>query len=214
MTPKRIPTEAIVSSVEAALCHNNNMSAKTKDNIRSRVGSTLQTASITSNNLTKDEKQALKRLKNDENIVILPADKGRVTVVMDKEDYHDKMNELVNDKQTYQELERDPTPALQRKINNNVLRLDKLNAIDTRRYYRLRCSVPRAPKLYGVPKLHKLNTPMRPIVSHCGSPIYQLSKYLTTILQPLTNESRYKVQSTKDFIDTIKTVQIPSTSAF
>ena len=61
----------------------------------------------------------------------------------------------------------------------------------------------------SVPKLHKPNTPMRPIVSHGGSPTYQLSKYLTTILQPLTNESRHKVQSTKDFIDIIKTVQIP-----
>ena len=111
MTPKRIPTETIVSSVEAVLCHNNNMSAKTKDNIGSRGGSTLQTASITDNNLTKDEKQALKRLKNDQNIVKLPADKGRVTAVMDKKDYHDKMNEVFNDKQTYQELERDPTPA-------------------------------------------------------------------------------------------------------
>ena len=50
---------------------------------------------------------------------------------------------------------------------------------------------------------------MRPIVSHCGSPTYQLSKYLTTILQPLSTESRLKVQSTKDFIETIKTVQIP-----
>jgi len=51
--------------------------------------------------LTKDEQQALKRLKNDNNIVILPADKGRVTVVMDKTDYFDKMDALVNDKQTY-----------------------------------------------------------------------------------------------------------------
>ena len=50
---------------------------------------------------------------------------------------------------------------------------------------------------------------MRTIDSHCGSPTYQLSKYLTTILQPLTNENRHKVQSTKHFIDTIKTVQIP-----
>ena len=32
---------------------------------------------------------------NDEDIVILPADKGRVTVVMDKTDYHDKMDALV-----------------------------------------------------------------------------------------------------------------------
>ena len=34
-------------------------------------------------------------------------------------------------------------------------------------------------------------------------------KYLTSILQPLTNESRHKVRSTRDFIDIIKTVQIP-----
>ena len=38
----------------------------------------------------------------DENIVILPADKGRVTVVMDKTDYNDKMDSLVNDKHTYE----------------------------------------------------------------------------------------------------------------
>ena len=53
----------------------------------------------------EDEQQALKRLKNDNNIVMLPADKGRVTVVMDKTDYFDKMDALVNDdKQTYKEL--------------------------------------------------------------------------------------------------------------
>ena len=65
------------------------------------------------------------------------------------------------------------------------------------------------PKLYGLPKLHKLGFPVRPIVSFCGSPTYQLSKYLTTILQPLTDKSRRKLQSTEDFIYAIKTVQIP-----
>ena len=50
---------------------------------------------------------------------------------------------------------------------------------------------------------------MRPIVSFCGSPTYQLSKYLTTILQPLTDKSRRKLQSTENFIDAIKDVQIP-----
>ena len=50
---------------------------------------------------------------------------------------------------------------------------------------------------------------MRPIVSFCGSPTYQLSRYLTTILQPLTDKSRRKLQSTENFIDAVKTVQIP-----
>ena len=94
--------------------------------------------------MTKDERQALKPLKTDENIVTLPADKGRVTVVMDKTDYYDKMDTLVNDRQTYEELKRDPTPTLQRKL----LDLKKTDVIDIQRYNRLRCRVPQPPKLY------------------------------------------------------------------
>ena len=50
---------------------------------------------------------------------------------------------------------------------------------------------------------------MRPIVSFCGSPTYQLSKYLTNVLKPLTDESRHKLQSTENFMNAIKTIQIP-----
>ena len=79
VTPQRIPTESIVSSVEAVLSRQRDLSESAKDNIRSRIASTVQSASTPDNNLTKDEQQALKRLKNNDNIVILPADKGRVT---------------------------------------------------------------------------------------------------------------------------------------
>ena len=94
-------------------------------------------------------------------------------------------------------------------FDNKLLTLKKTDKIDFRRYNRLRCSVPQPPKLYGLPKLHKPNIPMRPIVSFCGSPTYQLSKYLTNVLKPLTDESRHKLQSTENFIDAIKTIQIP-----
>ena len=69
VTPKRIPTKSIVSSVEAVLSRQRDLSESAKDNIRSRIASTVQSASIPDNNLTKDEQQALKRLKNDDNIV-------------------------------------------------------------------------------------------------------------------------------------------------
>jgi len=85
---------------------------------------------------------------------------------MDKTDYFDKMDALVNDKQTYDELKRDSIPALLRKLNSKILTL-KTDATDTRRYYRLRCSVPQPPKLYGLSKLHK---PGIPRVSFCGPP--------------------------------------------
>ena len=52
---------------------------------------------------------------------------------------------------------------------------------------------------------------MRPIVSFCGSPTYQLSKHLTKILQPLTDKSRRKPQSVRGKPQSAEdfTVQIP-----
>ncbi|CAH3013720.1 unnamed protein product [Porites evermanni] len=120
------------------------------------------------------------------------------------------MDSLVNDKQTYEVLKKDPTPALQRKLSNKLLTLKKTDKIDFRRYNRLNLArTPTPPKLCGLPKLHKPNIPMRPKVSFCGSRTYQLSKYLTNVLKPLTDESRHKLQSTKNFFDAIKTIQIP-----
>ena len=128
---------------------------------------------------------------------------------MDKTYYRDKMDELVNDKQTYEVLKRDPTPSFQQKLTSKQLQLKKADAIDIRRYNRLRCPVPQPPKLYGLPKLRKPNVPMRPIVSLCGSSTYEMSKYLITILKPLTDESRHKLQSIENFIAAVKTVQVP-----
>ena len=120
------------------------------------------------------------------------------------------MCSLVNDKQTYESRKRDPTPALQLRLNSKVLDLKKTKTIDIHLYYRVRCRVPRSAKLYGLPRLHKPNIPMRSIVKFCGSPTYQLSEHLTSILKPtLTDKSRQKIQSTDNFIDAIKTVQIP-----
>ena len=148
-----------------------------KGSYQNRPRPTSEAASLTDCNLTKDELHTLRWLKNDKDVVILPSDKGRVTVVMGKKDYTDKMDSLVNDKQTYEPLKRDPTPALQRRLNGKLLDLKKTETIDIQLYFRLRCRVPQSGKLYGLPKLHKANIPMRPIVSFCGSPTYQLSNF-------------------------------------
>ena len=50
---------------------------------------------------------------------------------------------------------------------------------------------------------------MRPIVSFCGSPTYELSKHLTNILQPLTTQSNHRLQSTDQFINAIPSTYIP-----
>ena len=74
------------------------------------------------------------------------------------------MDSLVNDKQTYEPLKRDPTPALQRRLNGKLLDHKKTETIDIQLYYRLRCRVPQSAKPYGLPEFHKPDIPMRPIV--------------------------------------------------
>ena len=100
--PIHIPTDDIVSSMESLLARQRELQESTKDDVTSRIASTLQSASLTDCNLMKDELHALKRLKNDEDIVILFPDKGLVAVVMDKKHYTVKMDSLVNDNHTCQ----------------------------------------------------------------------------------------------------------------
>lgn len=45
------------------------------------------------------------------------------------------------------------------------------------------------PKLYGLPKVHKPNVPLRPIVSQIDSPTYDLAKHVASVLQPLVGKT-------------------------
>ena len=42
------------------------------------------------------------------------------------------------------------------------------------------------PRIYGLPKIHKSDIPLRPIVSCVNTFAYDLSAYLADILAPLT----------------------------
>ena len=67
---------------------------------------------------------------------------------------------------------------------------------------------PLAPRFYGLPKIHKANCPMCPIVSACGMATYQLPKFLTKILQRYTGITPSFVKDSKSFSDHLRTVKI------
>ena len=52
-------------------------------------------------NITKEEREAIKTLKEDDTWVVLTADKGVVIVVMDKSSYVDKCMTLLQDTNVY-----------------------------------------------------------------------------------------------------------------
>ena len=64
------------------------------------------------------------------------------------------------------------------------------------------------PKLYGLPKIHKADTPLRPIVSSCGSVTYGVAKELVKILKPLVGKSPHHINSTQDFVEQVKHITL------
>ena len=60
------------------------------------------------------------------------------------------------------------------------------------------------PKFYGLPKIHKPDTPLRSIVSSCGSVTYGVAKELAKILKPLVCKSPHHINSTQDFVEQAK----------
>ena len=53
------------------------------------------------------------------------------------------------------------------------------------------------PKFYGPPKINKPDTPLRPIVSSCGSVTYGVAKELAKILKPIVGKSPHHINSTQ-----------------
>ena len=58
------------------------------------------------------------------------------------------------------------------------------------------------------PKIHKLDTPLRPIMSGCGSVTYGVAKELTKILKPLVGKSPHHINSTHDFVEQVKHITL------
>ena len=177
VTPKSIPTKDIVTKVETVL---KNLTIAEADNIRAKTCLVLQKASPPEDNLSKKQRQALHSLKEDTEITILPADKGRVTVILSKEDYIKKCNDHL-DGGPYIKLQKDPTERMKRERRTKLAILRDNGTIDQSLYFKLKPTDSQAPR---VPKIHKANIPVRPIVSYSGSPLFNLSKYIANILKP------------------------------
>ena len=82
---------------------------------RKAVQSCLTNPKLPKSNMTKDEKLALKKLAEDKDIVILPVDNGNATVVLNKEDYNQKMNDLLKDAR-YKQMKSNPTTKVEKKV--------------------------------------------------------------------------------------------------
>lgn len=92
--------------------------------LRNEVAGILKTAKTLLSNIMKQETEAIKTLSHNSKITILPADKGRTTVIMDATKYEQQMNEMLSDKNTYEILKK-KNPTEEKKTERITRRFTK-----------------------------------------------------------------------------------------
>ncbi|KAL9966997.1 hypothetical protein ACROYT_G025149 [Oculina patagonica] len=204
VTPANIPANEIIASVESAV---RQLNVERADTVRRTVNNILQQAEPPEPNITKEMRDALKSLKEDESIMVLPADKGRAQRIMDADTYRTKMSTLI-ETGPYQRLKKDPTDRLTRKLSDKLLTLKRNGDLSEAVYNKIRPRHKQPPRIYGLPKIHKADIPLRPIVSCVNTFAYDLSAYLANILSPLTGNSDFTVTNSAHFVSTISSETI------
>ena len=140
--------------------------------------------------------------------MVLTADKGVALVVMNRHDHIKKARALLDDTNTYKPIKSDPTTKLKNKLINILKMMKEERSIDDNTYKEVYPTGASAPKFYGLPKIHKEDVPLRPIVSSIGSVTYGVAKELSTIWKPLVGNSSYHVNNSREFAEEIRNIKL------
>ncbi|XP_064098125.1 uncharacterized protein LOC135209357 [Macrobrachium nipponense] len=180
------------------------------DSLRSQISAL---AHSTFNNLKtrwtpffgREDYLTLKNLANDKDIIIVKPDKGGGTVILNKHEYINKMENILDDTSKFEKL---GSPDLynviksEDKINRFLRALKQNGIIDERMYQSLFVTGSSYGIMYGLPKVHKTDVPIRPILSSNNTANYNLAKFLVPILEPLA-KGPYTLTCSADFKDEI-----------
>ncbi|KAJ8035405.1 hypothetical protein HOLleu_22628 [Holothuria leucospilota] len=103
-------------------------------------------------NLTVNERKAIKTLRSNYDIVIMPSDKGDTITVMDTADYVAEIDSQLSNTAFYEELTHDPTKLFKSEL------IELINHLNYNVQAEVRSLVPEQPRpgvFYTIPKLHK-----------------------------------------------------------
>jgi hypothetical protein len=103
LTPHTIPIEAILAGVEKAV-----QSLPMAEETRQETVRIIKSSSRPTDNLMRAQSEALRTLKKNTDLTILPADKSNATIILNTVDYKQKITSLLEDP-SQRGLARDPT---------------------------------------------------------------------------------------------------------
>ena len=186
-----------------------------KDNFMSKHRAKNGLRAFTYNYLDLDDKQfisdskrlkVLKSLKKD--YVLLKPDKGQGIVVLKREDYVSSVQRIFDDQRKFKKVYHDLTLRNLSTIQGYLSKLFNRGEIseDDKKLVRPRSA--QMGRAHGLPKIHKEYTnlpPFRPIIYTTNTPYYEVGKFLTSLLEPLT-KNQYVVEDSFEAVDRIKDI--------
>ena len=206
VVPKQIPYNDYIIATEKAC---KKLDKGQADALRGEITEILIEAKQPKPNLSKQESKALNDLRKDDSIVILPADKGKCLVIMDNTEYIQKMEDKLKDETTYKGITEDPSKEIQTNINKLLIEIrEKGELKNDALFYKLRPTKTLIPRMYGQPKIHKENYPMREIVDSTGGVTKDIDKYIASIIKTYTGKSEYYVKNSAHFVSMIKDLKV------
>ena len=142
-------------------------------------------------NLTKNERAALKELTSDPSLTVREADKGGRLVIMNTVDYDASMRSMLANPGVYGTLSSDPTHTISNHMTRHINTLLKLEVLTEKLADSILTGDPQCPHFYGLPKIHKSIPPekrlppFRGIIASVNGPNTRASRWLDSILNPL-----------------------------
>jgi GIY-YIG catalytic domain len=161
-------------------------------------------------NLSLPEIKALKQLRLRKDIIIKPADKGGGICIMDTLDYQTKVATMLNDTTVYIPVDSSNHDQIKDHADQLLTLLHESGYITEKQLQFLTDFTPRCPIFYGLPKIHKTNIPLRPIVSQIDAPTCMINALVDKLLLVAEKRIPDLFQDTTAFlnlIDTQKTIQ-------
>ena len=182
--PQIPPIEAYITSTEQAATK---LPTQEADELRSDVNRILKQLQQHNKqcNLNPSQCRALTELKKDNNRVVLTADKGVAMVIMDKQDYINKGQALLQDTNTYKVLPKDPTSHLKNKLITLLKDIKQTGGLTTQKYKQLYPTSAVPPSSMACPKSIKQAPPLGPLFPVGGPSHMELPRSFHTSSNPL-----------------------------
>ncbi|XP_070550371.1 uncharacterized protein [Ptychodera flava] len=195
VTPKEIPVVDIISATESA-CRT--LPDRDGSELRSKVTNLLSRPKKLESNLTVNEWKALDKRKI--RIFVFYAQIKENGCCVRHLRIPTECEQLLSDTNTFRKLgTKDPTSKYKKELVSVLQEVEKEGGINREEYRKLYPTTETPPKFYGLPKVRKQNTPLRPIISSAGTITYNCAKLVADVLSPSDRQTDHHVVNSQHF---------------